>query len=103
MEITNISERQITLVLSPEDAQRLALACQVASRVTGGDTDLGAEIFGANYLPTASTLYNALAIAFECAGMSCVVHSYLDGLRADMPDFTLDNVRAQKIGSPLWG
>lgn len=106
MNITDISERTITLILDPEDAQRLARACMTAAQGTGGD-NLCATIFGENYLPVASAWYEVAAIAFESAGMASVAYSYIGehtnattGERT--PDFTLDNVRAHKIGDKLW-
>lgn len=103
MDIIDISRRQITLSLSPEDAQRLARACRAAERITGGDCGVTSRsVFGVDYSREAATLYEALAAAFEGAGMGCVAYSYIIGGGPDKPEFSLENLRAQKIGDRLW-
>lgn len=100
MQINDISERQITVTLSPEDAQRLARACKAAARIAGGDHGVTPEsIFGSDYLPIAEKIYEVLAAAFEGAGMASLAHSYVSG---EPPEFNLANLRAQKIGDRLW-
>jgi hypothetical protein len=97
MKLLRIEDRVITLELDAEDARRIALACREAAPCVYSDQTASPQA-GAS----AMAYFESVAVALESACMAATAWSYTDGVRSDMPDFTLENLRADKIGGPLW-
>lgn len=102
MDLLEIAERGLVIKLDPEEAQRFAIAFKIARRVADGDYGVEPpEFFDEEPHNEAANYYAMAAAAFESAGMASVAYSYVPP-RQFGAEFTLENVRKQSIGVPLW-
>lgn len=103
MELKNIAGRTITIELSPEEAMRLAVACQAAADhccASGLTRDYGDLLPDADAGPVAwvaTELYEATAAMFEAAALAAAADSYIN----DNP-IRLDRLREGKLLGELW-
>jgi len=99
MEFVNIANRFITVMLSPEEARRLAAACDAASDVCCGSSRTYGDLLPTEG-PTAwlvADMFEAMASAFEAAALAAAVDSYILDNK-----LTLENMRDGKVTDPLW-
>lgn len=101
MELKNIAGRTITIELSPEEAMRLAVACQAAADHCCASTrDYGDLLPDADAGPVAwvaTELYEATAAMFEAAALAAAADTYIN----DNP-IRLDRLREGKLLGDLW-
>jgi len=101
VKFANIAQRTITVELTPEDCQRLAVACDaVAALVAGNAPDLGALAPNRDAMSIVESLYEAFGAALEAAALAGAVETYVPLNRAEK--LTLDEMRAGKLIDPLW-
>ena len=98
MKFANIADRIVTVELSPEDARRLAAACEIAADwMLGSCPEVPDLPEQGQARAIVADLYAAMAAAFEAAALAGAVDSYM--LKNEC---TLENLRAGKVTDQLW-